>query len=486
MVFLLTLTREPFQADWKLGRGTQIPVQISENENEWLALVGRIYGNPTPDLNQLRGELTAFPDAAMSKQGRFVFIRVDKRSGDVQIWTDKYRLLGAFIHNDGGQVRIGNGTRLDESFFAGLPVDPTAVTDLLSFGYVLPPLTLYKNMHMLSGYAIARSNSNVTEQHDWRYHWPQSQPQRPEGAASEFFNLFRDCTNQIVKEWKPRTFRMSAGADTRLINASLTEESKRSLKFEVVCAPYLSEDSDRDVIGARQVASVSGCDIEVKHFPPATSAYFAELLDESPALGGLYGGEFLGGVLFSTDPSVATNASEIIPAGTDLQMTEAQWSESRSRWQADLNRFGTQGLLTSVYLGSFRSTIYQSVNFSWASPSQLFQVTISPFTEGRVLDFLLALPADVLKNYAFYAEAAVNHLPEELKKIPFSSPIVNFTKELPPFIEGADPKFRVHVSEETTQPVKLELLRRLERMGIQADQDNSVLRQRLLNLQNVL
>jgi hypothetical protein len=140
-----------------------------------------------------------------------------------------------------------------------------------------------------------------------------------------------------------------------------------------------------------------------------------------------------------------------------------------------------------VYLGAFRSAIYDSVVFGWANPARLGQIALSPFAEQRFLDELLRVPRSALVDYAFYRRILARHLPAALRHIPFSSPIVAFAPELPAFTTGRDPKYRPHLSE-SVAPVLTEdtrqLLRELDLSP--PGEPQGTLLSRLLNLQNFL
>jgi hypothetical protein len=172
---------------------------------------------------------------------------------------------------------------------------------------------------------------------------------------------------------------------------------------------------------------------------------------------------------------------------SDFSRVDAQLrAGSQRRFAADLDRYGNAALLTSVYLGAFRSSIYESVHFSWASPFQLGLAALSPFAEPEVLDFILSQPESLLRGYGFYGELIRRHLPECFKSFPLSSPILGFHSDLPGFTFGRDPKFRAHVSEEAAQPLHASFAVEMIRLGIRIENPNPVLKKRLLNLQNAL
>ncbi len=472
---------------WNLDSGSIIPLVNEEDSQNIYILAGCIYGRARTPLRALATEFTE-PEAALDCDGRFVFAVYNKAAGTIRAWTDKYRLLGAFVVCGSDGITFANDYWRDNISFDSDKIDMGSVMDLLMFGYVQPPRTLYTNAFLLAGYTEVDANGRVT-QRDWRQHWPVASAQGGKNAAADLYQILRTSASDIVRWWKPSVFRMSGGVDTRLIAGALSRTELEQLDFQVVCAPYLNEAEDRDVLGAKILAAALDVPLKVLHMEPAHSAFFADLGNGPRVLSGLYGGEFLGGVMFSEETvGIAAEPGRALNVERELLAKPQLAKESRERFAEAVAQYGPRRFLTSIFLGTFRSTIYQSVLYSWSNPCGLGQLVLSPFSERRFLDRMLTVPDEQLANYNLYGEIVRRHMPETLRRLPMSSPITRFNSDLVPFSEGRDPKFRPSISE-TPLPASLAPLKSaFEKHGVRWAQEpaDPALLLRLYNLQNGL
>lgn len=453
----------------------------------WVGVIGSIYH---PVGHSPLQWLALFEQSQIPVEdypGRYLLIAYDRDSGNTRIWTDKYRLLGAFVAFTPQGIVISNSQEHSRDFLLRGEIDIRAVCDLLTLGYILPPLTLFKNVTMLTGFTVISGECRQVIQRDWREIWPNEEADF-KGNTSDFGMHFQRSLESLLRYWDVRTFRISGGVDTRLISAFLPDWSKARLNFEVVCSPHLNETSDRDVIGAKRVTEVLQVPLEIMQLERRNSAYFAYIKEPRGALSGLYGGEFLGGILLTDIPGVKINSDPGKNISFGLGVDSTFKSDSVQRFQEDCKRYGARKLLTSIYLGAFRSSIYQSINFSWAEPYALGQLALSPFVEQEMLDYLLRIPVDVIRDYAFYRRLVREQVPLALRKIPFSSPIVQ-SGELPSFTEGVDPKNISPDSEQLETVVNDQVVDFLKMIGVDASPKseickNATTNSRLANLSN--
>lgn len=450
---------------------SQLGLEHFESENHFGVLIGKIYDLGVADfLAELPTWYTA-PEAVTKHSGRFIVISIEKSSQKITIWTDKYRLLGAFAGVLDEYLIVSNYLESKDNwysrFFKSAKFEPRAIADLMVLGFVQPPMTLFQGIEMLVGrndfsyQSVARGQSC-----DWVQFWSRGEGPAEGGGLSpqHFLNAFNKALGNILSNFEISHMRLSGGADTRLIASQLSEkfpEHMAKLSLQVVCSPFLEESQDWDVLGAKQIAKKVGKELQVLHFEASKTGFFSELPRKESALAGLYGGEFLGGVCYGPLPEL--DISQGAPEA-DLQalgVSDSFFKDVLQRKAKFVDSFGFRVFLQAVYLNAFRSTIYRSVKDSWAAPQNLGQYGISPFVESNVLDFLFSKPLADLENYSFYRRIYVEELHGSWRAIPICSPISTGNPEaFSAFQQGVNPKTVGGAAAKPSVPVEaIKLLR---------------------------
>jgi len=180
-------------------------------------------------------------------------------------------------------------------------------------------------------------------------------------------------------------FNLSGGIDTRLVSFALAELGRHPDSVKIVKSPLLDEDQDADVYLAKLVTQKMAWNSQIIHPEKMTAYnYFTHESYYNRALGGLYGGEFLGG-------QVST-----------------------------FSHLDGLGYLdkVQVFMKTFRSTIYDSVAYSWSEPYKLHDFAFSAFSTRNFIQKLMAVPEEKLHNYGLYTK-----LYEKLKSKYFDFPL---------------------------------------------------------------
>lgn len=382
-------------------------------------LLGRIYNFESPSLKNLAQFLRTDPQGA---HGRFVLIEGDLKKQTLSVWQDKYRLLNPLIAKADNFLRLGNSLN-------NLPKvisqnrDEIAAESLRDFGAVIYPRTLFKGMQFLTGHGQWDLEQDSWDMSDHAMLWPTIGIGQ---SVESWTKLLKESITDIFKNWNPTFFRISGGVDTRLIAFLIPQEFKKNLKAQVLVHPEISKFEDRDVIGAQLVSQSEGFNIDILERQPENYTYVGGL--DSIVCSGLYGGEFLGGLMYSFSPLESF-----------LDHLNGHKNISAPEWQQRLKIIGSRRLTTELYLSSFRSTIYDSVRMSWASPWKLNQISLSPFVEQKILDALLETPFKEVENYLLYADI-FKHIAKERVHWPLSSPIVEMQPGFKSFAVGKEPK----------------------------------------------
>jgi hypothetical protein len=389
-------------------------------------LIGKIYDEDRGSLKNLCQRLYL---QNASVRGRFIFIEIDHEKSHITLWLDKYRLLNPVLYRDGDELLLSNRIQdLDSG-----EMDSLAVESLKEFGAVIYPHTLMKNKTFLKGTARWKQDDDSFYEEDHAQGWPR------EGAVTnteEWLRIFSHTMDEIYEYWQPQFFRMSGGVDTRFMAFLLSPSAIKNIHGQVLCHPLLSLDQDRDVLGAQQIAELTGITLEALKPDNADYSYVGGIGKNKRAMAGLYGGEFFGGLMDNFAPWLGPLQN--LKAGNPLH----------DMWKDRLNKLGPRRLTTELFLSAFRSTIYNSVLRSWASPWELNQRALSPFVEQQVLDALLKMPVAQLQSYSLYA-TVFKKVAAENVSFPMTSPIVGLQPGFLGFTTGIEPKSLANPTEIT-------------------------------------
>lgn len=396
-----------------------LPVRLETEGEITRVQIGSLYGFADLPLSKAARRLRTedgFPP------GRFLFLEIDRALKEVRLFIDKYRLLGVRHELTAEGLSLSNSKI--EALSQPRRLDSFAQDSLRKFGAVLYPYTLVEGLAFLSGHAKWNPGSREFTMSDHALAWPEETvgPQ-----AGEWTSLIAQALADQFDHFDIDVFRMSGGVDSRLIAHLLPERARTALRAQALCHPRLSPTEDRDVVGARMTAESVGMKFEALTVDDASYLYLGNFARERGCFSGLYGGEFLGGLMYIFSPWLKALEGPLDDSVVDRE------------WKKRLLTLGRRKLTTEVFLNSFRSMIYGSVSRSWAAPSDLNNLSLSPFVEQTVLDGLLSTPFAEVENYRLYAkifrQAAASAL-----HLPLSSDIVVQAEGFKAFEAGTDPK----------------------------------------------
>jgi len=234
----------------------------------------------------------------------------------------------------------------------------------------------------------------------------------------EIVHLLRDSQQRWIKKYSIKAANLTGGADTRLLLALLSESERKSFEFYTDRSPYLSEEEDKDVIVAKELAKKYGLNHIVReHIPQEITddrMFLRSEPAEIPKLSGNHGGEILGGDVFGA-----------------MEFCRGLWKES---FQDNFP------FLISRMFRSFFSDIYAGGVFNhWTMPTRFSARKCAPFWDQRLISLLSQLKAQNVQYYWSYAEVYRKNFPDFIE-IPFMSPIALHHHDFPFMEKGTNQK----------------------------------------------
>ena len=234
----------------------------------------------------------------------------------------------------------------------------------------------------------------------------------------EIVNLLKDSQQRWIKKYSIQAANLTGGADTRLLLALLDERERKSFDFYTDRSPYLSEEEDKDVIVAKELAKKYGLNHIVREHIPQEITDDRVFLRSDPAeilkLSGNHGGEILGGDVFGA-----------------MEFCKELWKES---FQDNFS------FLISLMFRSFFSDIYAGGVFNhWTMPTRFSARKCAPFWDQRLISLLGQLRAEHVQYYWSYAEVYRKNFPDFIET-PFMSPIALHHHDFPFMEKGTNQK----------------------------------------------
>lgn len=383
--------------------------------------------------------------------GAFAAIHFDKKTNRVTVVNDKYGVFPLFRYENHSIIAFCSEYQPLCALIADTKpaFDRDAIAQYFCLGTTLGDKTFIRNIYNVApgSHITVEDKSLVTK----------SYPVKKAGqtiSAAEVFDIFSTVNKEYIDSGLTSLVLLSAGADSRLILATMTEEQRKNAAFYTSNLSFLNTEEDMDVIGAGMLAKTFGLNHTVEKISfyenTFSPAYFTKAREprNNQVYGGWHGGEFLGGY--------SLNAA---PAGTDLSF-ESVDKKLRSffswRFRIRLKKHPYQAYLDEkkdagpdhVFFirqltRSFFSSIYGGSRGHWLQPFNLTHHGMSPFWDSRFLDALTCVPIEKLKNYAFYNEVlALCH--DSFLKIPSNSPLTNRSDSVIEKLRaGTEPKHRL-------------------------------------------
>ncbi len=337
-------------------------------------------------------------------------------------------------------------------------LDFLGIADLIQFGIVVPPSTLVKNME------------NVCEP-------CQSFASRPPTnlafVVDKVATELRAAVEEIGDQFHPKTLRLSGGMDSRTVLGSFRQDQLVDLVTESVVTPGLPPELDADLTIAAAISKAYNVPhIIIVQKPEFIGYLYSESKDR--LISGIYGGEFLGG-----------QYETFFPVPIDLRPGGTMYlRESYDRFSELQFRSSPRKLKFYLMLNSVRSVIYDSIRYSWAEPNLLNKLSVSPFTNPKVLEGIFDVPNNELKNYGFYRKV-YDRLNIRGAKFQMSSPATGHFPDLKRDDAKIDPKSILASSTREDRSINPDFLEFLSsNLGIDLRKPEGPILIRLQNLAN--
>jgi hypothetical protein len=265
-------------------------------------------------------------------------------------------------------------------------------------------------------------------------------------CAGHADKLFKESLSRWITHYGLKSANLTGGADTRLILANLSKEQKESFTFNTECSVYLDEDSDKDVIVAKRLASSFRLKHKIsktsKRGDPSFENFNRRYYGENLSLSGSYGGE-----VFGADAMNALGFAFEASEEKAKELIDTVFSSSASlinpRLRLEAERKVTQskhGFSYQLLFNSFFNSIYEGGTWGhWLMPCLLTTRKMSPFWDTDLLNYLSQIPEEKIRNYKLYSEV-FGLKNKKFKEVPLNSPLAVFDESFEKLELGSEPK----------------------------------------------
>lgn len=276
-----------------------------------------------------------------------------------------------------------------------------------------------------------------------------------QSLANEMHALFTKVNREYQDAQHAGVCLLTAGADSRLIVSAMTAAQLQETTFYTSNLSFLDPLEDKDVVGASAITSKFKLKHRIEkisfHENSFDEGYFEteRAWRDEQVYGGWHGGEFLGGFCFHAAP---------IRQPLDYKTVDERYRSLFSWWfrfrqavhpfasyEKELEKLKGNELLFMIHqmTRSFFTAIYGGTRGHWEQPFLLVNHGYSPFWDSRLLQLLLQVPLEELKQYRFYNEV-FKYADKEFTGIPSNSPLTTREDSVLPKMEaGIEPKHRV-------------------------------------------
>lgn len=405
--------------------------------------------------------ISAYGPASLSKlEGAFAALRYNVKEHQLLLANNKFGTFPLFIFENEKYIIVSNEY---QPLFCFQPKEKwklnyEAVTEFFVLGVTLGDKTFFRGISNLSPatYAITETGSLKYRQY-WVPEPAIKMEHNVDDLATDLLATFTKVNQEYLEAGHTDMCLLTAGADSRLILATMTDEQRLNTRFYTSNLSFLDAADDKDVIGASMLAKKFGLHHQVEKISfyetPFGTDYFDKerQLRKSQVYGGWHGGEFLGGYMVN----LPIAQQQLSFSGLDEKLKSIfSW---RFRWKLKLHpyqsylqeqeRHGTPAadvlfLILQATRGFFTG-IYSGTRGHWVQPYQLTNHGLSPFWDSRFLQQIIQIPIETLKDYNVY-----NHIFRQCKKeytdIPSNSLLTNREDTaIPKLTTGTEPKNQV-------------------------------------------
>lgn len=385
----------------------------------------------------------------------------------LNVETDALSLapLFAMPASDGG-LWLSNVSYYFALLEPGYRLNSLAVNSLFARSYLLPDQLLIEGARRISGsWQWTFGQDFAPPSANWSLQQIEcSQPNLSDVLSTT--QTLQASLDAIFASAQPEEFRMSGGADSRLIACLLRDEQRERMTVRLMYSPWVGKEQDQDYQVAKRWCDRFGWKYVDEAVDDSHSAFFRRS-GEVRLLSGLYGGEFLGGCWIKMLPTQLETPDPTLTLSKD---GEEEFCDSHSQLMqatAADRRLRAKQVLTH----SERSTICGNVRSGWCSPVSNFRVAMSPFAVLPFMQHVLGLPESELADYRYFTDV-LEHI-EGDRHFPICSQLVGLhPRWQAPSDWGLEPKGLRPARQAPAgefDRVGAAVLRRLERRGVRVD-----------------
>jgi len=386
-----------------------------------------------------------------SSEGAFALTYYDNDSHTLHLANDRFGMSPLFIYENENYIYFSNEYEPLVHAMEAKEINADAIAEFFVLGTTLGGKTFFRNIENLKPATIFTASGIHTKQNSyWKPNVEINQSDIQQ-QAKEMWDLFNKVNQQVFNSQKIETALLTAGADSRVILATLRSDQRNSVRFYTSNLSHLAQEEDQDVFGAKLLAQR----FNLRHVIEKIS-YYENEFDENyfsswrvlrfhQVYGGWHGGEFMGGFCVKAAP-VSENLNE-----NEVNMQYRKLFSRKFRKQVRLHPWDSYiqnkeaGLLFSLrqFTQSFFTTIYKGSRGHWLQPFQLVSHGYSPFWDSRIIKKILSVPAAFLNDYHFYNELMKN-APAEFLNVGSNSPLTKRNDSVLSVLQtGVEPKLHI-------------------------------------------
>ena len=410
--------------------------------------------NPNDSIANLfdKWMLNANEKVIETSEGAYVAFQYNSQLHQLIYTNDKFGIMPLFAFEDNNYTVLSNEYQPLAQLNSSL--NKSAIAEFLTLGITLGNKTFFKYINNLepASFVKTTSKSTVAKQY-WQAN---TQPAlNTDELVKKMHNLFTEINQEYINAKVSELCLLTAGADSRLILATLTKEQLSTTKFYTSNLSFLEPTEDKDVIGATMLSEKFNLQHQIEKISFYENKFDETYFDKERELrtkqlyGGWHGGEFLGGycLRFAPLPN-ELNYTDVHEKYKSIFNWKYRLKVKQHPYQSyknELKKLNRNAFLFMIHqmTRSFFSNIYGGTRGHWVQPFQLMNHGFSPFWDSRFLQLLMQIPLEELKDYNFYNKI-LSLCEKEFTQIPSNSNLTNRTDSIIPKLEtGIEPKHQI-------------------------------------------
>lgn len=190
--------------------------------SDWAAwLIGELYGISNPAqavIDMLKGQAPAD-----GLNGHFLLVALDKRAGELHVWTGRHATLHAYLATDGARTAVGSFMPAVAAATGRVDLDWEGLTSFFGFGFFAADRTHFTGVRILrpaTHYRFDGRGRLLAEERYWRWHHAPDVSRSYDETVEEFAGLFASVMRDMVVGGRI-AFPISGGLDSRSTIATI-------------------------------------------------------------------------------------------------------------------------------------------------------------------------------------------------------------------------------------------------------------------------